>query len=104
MEQKSFSALVRRHFGFLIEEYGYSITENLYNTQPFGGGIIQLQSSNVIIYIMLDREDLSILIGPSTEPKIAWLSVDTIVDYLTDGKVKSIISREMVYLVIYFKG
>jgi hypothetical protein len=94
MKQKTFSALVRQYFGFLIEEYGYSLTENLYSTQPFGDGIIQLQSNKIIISIMLDREELSILIGPSTEPEIARLSVEIVVDYLTGGKVKSIISGE----------
>lgn len=92
MVRGSFPEIVRKYFGFLEYIYGFSVVkEKMYEDQPFGDGIVEFRSSRSTIYVRLDRGDVLIDILPSSEPEIAKLSLDVIVDFLTNGKETNLV-------------
>lgn len=64
MEQTSFIELVKTHFKYLIDEYGFVLTETRHSPEYFGNGLVRFQSSNANITIILDRGQVLIDIEP----------------------------------------
>jgi hypothetical protein len=87
----TFSDMVRRHFRFLIDEYGFSVKEDLYGSEPMDGGRIEFRSLSTILFIELDRGGLSNRIGPIVEPEVGWSSLEMLVEFFTNGKDTSLV-------------
>jgi hypothetical protein len=83
--QRTFAELVRWHFKYLTDEYGFSVKEKLYGSEPFSDGIIEFQSSATVVVVQLDRFDLMISIGPSAESEAARLGLSRVIEFLTQG-------------------
>jgi len=83
--QKTFSELVRRHLKYLTDEYGFSVKERLYGSEPFSDGIIEFWSSATVVVVQLDRFDLMISIGPSVESEVVRLGLPRVIEFLAQG-------------------
>ncbi len=94
MARKTFSSLVRQYFGYLMDDYGFSVTEDVFSSQPYSHGEIEFRSSTTVVSIGLDRFDIFVDIGPSAEPRIARLSLQRIVEFLTQGKETFILNPD----------
>jgi len=88
MNKKSFPSLVRQYLGFLIDDYGFSLKEDINHSESFGEGVIVFWSKTTVVSIRLDRGEIWDEIGPSTEPPVAWLSQGAIIHFLTNEKRK----------------
>lgn len=87
MENSNFPRLVRKYFSYLENTYGFhSVNEHMYGSEPFSDGIIEFQSATTVVTVQKDRWDVFVNIRPSSEPEIAELSINIIVDFLTNEK------------------
>jgi hypothetical protein len=93
MTDKTFSALVRQEFGYLVDDFEFSVEENLYGLEPFSDGTVEFSSGKVVVEVQLDRFDVMVSIGPASEPKVARVGLQTAVAYLTRGKIATIIDK-----------
>lgn len=92
MAIESFPNLVRREFAYLVDNFGFSVQEKLYGSEPFDDGIIELSSSHAVVSVQLDRGDVLVLVGPASEPTVARVSINTVVEYLTHEQVKDAVA------------
>ncbi len=83
IEKLSFSMCVREKFGFLKEEFDYTIYAHLYGSEPWSDGTIEFVSPTTLIEIGKDRGSFWVLIRPAKEPDIAKKSLETIVASLS---------------------
>jgi len=51
MSVQTFVQLVRQHFNYLIDEYGFSVIEKMYSEDAFSDGIIEFWSSTTFVSI-----------------------------------------------------
>lgn len=79
---KTFSELVRRHFKYLIDEYGFAVKERIYGSEPFSDGLIEFWSDRTVVVIQLDRFDLMISLGPATAPESVRLGLERVIGFL----------------------
>ena len=80
MEQ--FVELVKKHFQYLLDDYGFSVVDERYEPQVFGNSLVQFHSSNMEIMIVLDRGHVSIDISPHPNPLGYQFGLSTILEYL----------------------
>jgi hypothetical protein len=88
MDDNKFVVMVRRYFSFLIREYGYSTREEIYSHESLGDALVEFWSPATLVSIRLDRFDIILLMGPFGEEKVARLSPEILIDFLTAGKNK----------------
>jgi hypothetical protein len=78
----NFRANARKYFDFLINEFGYSVKEELFVNNPNSDGRINYYSPTTQIGIYKDRWDFSFGIKPALEPEIAGADIHTILEAL----------------------
>lgn len=89
---KTFPTLTRECFRFLTDDYSFTVKEKLYGTQPYSGGEIEFRSPSTALVVSLDRDGMSARLGPSSEPEIGWLSVESIVERYSHGMDNSLLN------------
>ena len=82
MKTDEWNKLIRDHFCFLFEKYGFEMASSNFYPEHFGIRITNLESNNYIIEFELDRgTKLLITIGPKHTPSMHYY-LRTIVEYL----------------------
>jgi hypothetical protein len=85
--ENSFLLCVKKYFGFLADEFGYTFHENSYGSKkPWADGIVEYYSTKTTIRIGKDRNSFFVLLKPSGESEIAVQSLATIVASLSTMK------------------
>ncbi len=65
--------MVKQHFQFLINEYGFSIIKESYNPEmKAGNGSVVYQSKLVTLEILVDKTEVQIKIGQRKLPGEKW--------------------------------
>ena len=82
MEQYVFVEQVKKRFRYLTDDYGFSVVDERYDPEAFGNSLVQFQSSLVGVRVALDRGQVLIDIGSSSEPQVSWFSLPNVVKYL----------------------
>ena len=77
----SFREKVIKHFGFLIIDYKFKLHESLDYSENLA--TINFESSELLIRVGLDRTLIFILLKPSGAPRIAQLSLLTLLEALS---------------------
>ena len=85
MQSELFSSLTKHYFGYLVDEYKFQIIRE-YDALNFYDGSTEFKSLMTIVVVSLEKGRTFLLIGPVSEPEIARLSLESIIDYLTQGR------------------
>ena len=93
MQSESFSSLVKQYFGYLIDEYNFQIKRE-YDSFNFNNSSVEFHSPMTIVVVTLERGATFVLIGPSSEPEIARLSLESIIDFLSQGRDTDLIDTK----------
>ena len=64
MSQHEFSEQAKIHFHYLIDEYGFAVTEERYDPEAFGNSLVRFHSRDVDVIIGLDRGQVLIDFSP----------------------------------------
>lgn len=73
--------MIVQKFDYLINEYGFHITRKEFDAQSFGNTIVVFTSSKYGIEIVIDRNQVLISIGESSEPRVEWFDFSDVVKY-----------------------
>ena len=82
MEKYVFAEQVKKHFHYLIDEYGFSVVDERYDAEAFGDSLVQFQSSTVDLSIILDRGQVLIDIGPHPESPDYRFGLVSVIEFL----------------------
>ena len=88
MEKQTFIDLIKKHFGFLMENYGFSIVYSDGPAESFGDLDVILQSDKCKIRIMTDRKQVFLDIGLKTatlKSSKDWYDLGFVTSFLTQG-------------------
>jgi hypothetical protein len=85
MSQKGFSEQVRKHFRYLIDDYGFSIVDEQHRPAFGGWSLVVFQSCNTLIRVELDRGRVLVDLGPRPEVPIYSFSLSTVIEFLAPG-------------------
>jgi len=90
IERVAFFDQVKKHFRYLIDDYGFSVVYERYDEKVFGNCIVVFQSKDCRIRVVLDRGDIFVQIGPLSAPAVwspasshLWFDLGTIIAFLT---------------------
>jgi len=91
------AAQIKSSFNFLFND-GFQIVK-IFDRLGFGNWIIVLQSEKAVIRIIQDREDVSIMIGPShastdIDDDQHFISLGLLADYFNNNEIPVLRSRE----------
>jgi len=64
MSDYQFAEAVKYKFGYLIEDYGYSVTDEEYHTEEFGNILVRFRSISLDIIVGLDRGQVYVDVSP----------------------------------------
>ena len=59
---------IKKKFRYLVDEYGFSVANELYTPDIFGNGLVEYHSDFVNIAVVLDRGQLQVDISPYPNP------------------------------------
>lgn len=79
MEYSLFSALVKKHFGYLMDEYGFTVTRESYHPEFMGNAQVVFESRLVGIDIVCDRNQVLIALGLLSQVRRDWLEFANVV-------------------------
>ncbi len=82
MGECSFIELVKKHFGYLVEKYGFAVVAERYDPEIFGNGLVRFQSPSVIITVVLDRGQVLTDVQPYPEILGREFGLGTIIEFL----------------------
>jgi hypothetical protein len=64
----TFVDLAKRHFAYLVRDFGYSVVDEWMNPRSFGNSLVAYRSGSVEIHVKRDRGDVLIDVGPYPSP------------------------------------
>ncbi|MBI3176932.1 MAG: hypothetical protein HYZ35_02975 [Chloroflexi bacterium] len=79
MEYSAFSALVKKHFHYLVDEYGFTVAHESYHPETMGNAQVVFKSALVGIDIVCDRNDVLISLGLLPQGRRDWLEFANVV-------------------------
>lgn len=82
MSKVLFLQRVRKHFEYLVVEHGFSVVAERYDSEAFGNGVVQFQSSSVTITVTLDRGQVLIDVEPYPGIPAYRFDLNTVVEFL----------------------
>ncbi len=82
MEQYVFAEQVKERFRYLIDDHGFSVVDERYDPEAFGNSLVDFQSSNTVIRVLLDRGQVLIDIGPCPRSPDYWFGLASVVEFL----------------------
>jgi hypothetical protein len=81
MEQSLLSNLVRQHFRYLTDEYGFSLARDAYFPESMENADMLFVSSQTGVRIVLDRGQVLINIGSLLQPQQEWFEFSDVVHF-----------------------
>jgi len=82
MKQHAFAEQVKKHFHYLVDDYGFSVVDEKHDPEAFGNSLVDFQSSTAVIRVLLDRGQVLVDIRPSIEPPTFWFDLGSLVEFL----------------------
>lgn len=79
MELPPFAALVKKHFHFLLADFGFTLAHESYAPETMGNAEVVFASTTVGISIVCDRNQVLIALGPLTQPRREWYEFAVVV-------------------------
>jgi hypothetical protein len=80
VSENIFADLVKKHFAFLLSDYGFQISEILGGRgEAMGNAAVTLESAHGAMQIVNDRGQVLISIGPSGTPRREWFEFSVVV-------------------------
>lgn len=73
--------IIRTNFQFLIDEYGYTITREVYLPEIMGNAELVLMSNTTGIKVVVDRSQVMVNIGDSSRPEDEWFDLSDVVHF-----------------------
>lgn len=90
MENKKLSSIVKNvenHFGFLYEK-GYKIRYKDYSPEVNGGWVVEFESSNSIVYITNDREEIILELSAAKKAGAKErIAIEKMIYFLSEDKI-----------------
>lgn len=82
MKQHTFAERVKKHFNYLIDDYGFSVVAEKYDPEAFGNSLVDFQSRTTAVRVLLDKGQVLIDIRPLTDPQSSWFNLASVVEFL----------------------
>ena len=85
----SFFFFSLKHYGYLVEEFSYTVKDKRYTANPLSDGVIEFVSSKTIIEVQKDRNAFIVSLKPANEPEVSRMSLPWILEALNIKKSDS---------------
>src|SRR5574341_1025844 len=76
-----FADLVKQHFKYLTDDYGFAVALETYSPMVMGNASVDFESSKTRIEIVLDRSQVLIALGPIDRPRREWFEFSDVVQF-----------------------
>ncbi len=86
----NFTGQIKQNFLYLIDEYGFSLTEELFSPESFGNALVIYSSEHVDITITLDRGEVLVDLTPAFDMSKRTYSLPVLLNYLNIRKSKAV--------------
>lgn len=83
MGQYVFAEQIKKHFHYLIDDYGFSVIDERYDHEAFGNSLVQFRSSTTDVVVVLDKGQVLIDISPYPEIPNYRFGLATVVEFLS---------------------
>lgn len=77
--------LIKKHFNYLVNDYGFSIDREEYSAEQMGNGYIVYMSRAVAIMIVVDRSQVLLNLGEPSWPEREWFDFTDVVSYFNSS-------------------
>ena len=81
MAFSKFPEQVKKHFQYLVDDYGFSIVTK-HAPEIFGGSAVNYESDTIGVEIALDRGEVFGRIGPRCDPPETWNDIASLILFL----------------------
>jgi len=85
MASNLFSELVKQHFAYLKDNYGFSVTHESFYPEAMGNAEVWFKSTLTGIRVVLDRGQALISIGSLSQPEREWFELYDVVQFFSPG-------------------
>jgi hypothetical protein len=92
MEKCVFVEQVKEHFHYLIDDYGFAVVSERFDPEAFGNSLVDFQSGNTAVRILLNRGQVTIDIGPYPRSPGYQFDLSSIIEFLVPD------AKEPVYI------
>lgn len=82
MTGSMFNEQVKRQFGYLIEDYGFSVVGERYNPEAFGNSLVEFRSGSIAMRVLLDRGQVMVDFRPCVGPAESWYGLCSVIEFL----------------------
>jgi len=82
MTGSMFNERVKRQFRYLTENYGFSVVDERYNPEAFGNSLVDFQSGDIVMRVLLDRGQVMVDFCPCAGSSKSWYGLGSIVEFL----------------------
>ena len=83
MTPNLFSDLVKQHFSYLLNDYGFAVADERYYPQAMGNAEVWLKSNLVGLRIVLDRGQVLVSLGPLSQPERDWFELYDVIRFFS---------------------
>lgn len=73
--------LIKRHFQYLVDEYGFSIANEGYSPEVMGNAQVVLKSVSTVVKVIIDRSQVFLNIGELSWPEKDWFELSDVVQF-----------------------
>lgn len=91
---KNHAEMIVEYFHYLVEDFGFSITQQEYDPITMGNAVVVFASNTIGIEVVIDRDQALISVGDIADRRYVWFEFFDVVNYYTHEKCKSYIFPE----------
>jgi hypothetical protein len=77
--------LIKKHFNYLINDYGFSIDREEHSTEQMGNAYIVYVSRAIAIMIVVDRSQVLLNLGEPSWPEREWFEFTDVVSFFNSS-------------------
>lgn len=82
MAQYVFNEQVKKHFGYLMDDYGFSVAEERYDAEIFGNSLVRFRLGPTQVRVVLDKGQVRAEMAPYPEIRGRWFILSEVIGFL----------------------
>ncbi len=83
--RNAFAEIVKQNFGYLLDNYGFSVVDESYNPEWFGDALVEFQSAQLQVLVIRERGDVFLFVSPLSHPEYRF-ELSEIINFLAPNE------------------
>ncbi len=90
MQTGSYNELVKKHFRFLVDDYGFTLVRDEYDPEAFGNSLVEYRLPTTIVMVSRDRDWIRVGVGSISDPRHRLYSLESLIEFFAPEAPKGI--------------